>query len=133
MTEVLKLKLLRLLLGENGQTPFDARRLNEVSSLEDALKQLNSFWGTNDNNINPLYDNEEDLLYRQYLKDLLQKDPVESRNSSTISASPLKEDVSLTAKGEGMENPRALVHAETQRSVFARGLSDIAARGGLSR
>ncbi len=37
LTEVLKLKLFRLLLGENGQTIFDARRPNEASSLEDAL------------------------------------------------------------------------------------------------
>ncbi len=33
LTEALKLKLLRLLLGENVQVTFDARRLNEASSL----------------------------------------------------------------------------------------------------
>ncbi len=46
LTEVLKLKLLRLLPGVNGQTPFDARRLNEASSVGDALY---SIWVTNDN------------------------------------------------------------------------------------
>ncbi len=75
LTEVLKLKLFRLLLGENGQVAFDARRLNEASSLEDALRQLNNFWGTDDNifaaYIHPQYANEEDLRYRQYLKDVL--------------------------------------------------------------
>ncbi len=116
MTEVLKLKLLRLLLGENGQTLFDFRRLNEASSLEEALRQLNNFWGTA--YIDPLYDNEEDLHYRQWLKNLLQKHSAESMNSSTISASPLKGEISLTAKRENVErateNPQAIVHADTQ-------------------
>ncbi len=49
LTEVLKLKLLRQLLGEDGQITFDARQLSEASTLEDALRQLNNFWGTNDN------------------------------------------------------------------------------------
>ncbi len=40
LTEVLKLKLLRLLPGVNGQTPFDARRLNEASSVGDALYSI---------------------------------------------------------------------------------------------
>ncbi len=66
--EVLKLKLLRLLLGEKRRTLFNARRLNEASSVEDALRQLNNLWGTNENifaaHIHPLFDNEEDLLYR---------------------------------------------------------------------
>ncbi len=65
LTEVLKLKLLRLLLGEN-----DARRLSEASTLEDALRQLNNFWSTDedifDAYFHPLYDNDEDLLNRQY-------------------------------------------------------------------
>ncbi len=38
LTEVLKLKLLRLYLGELGQSYYDARRLNDQSPLEDALK-----------------------------------------------------------------------------------------------
>ncbi len=49
------------------------------------------------------------------------KHSAESRNSSTISASPLKEEISLTAKGENveraMENPREIVHAETQHEM----------------
>ncbi len=57
LTEVLKLKLLRLLLGENGQITFDARRLSEASTLEDALRQLNNIWGT-DAYIHPLYDEQ---------------------------------------------------------------------------
>ncbi len=58
------MKLLRLLLGENGQITFDARRLSEASTLEDALRQLNNFWSTDEDNfdayIHPLYDNDED-------------------------------------------------------------------------
>ncbi len=42
LMEGIKLKLLRLLLGENGQSPFNARRLNEASLLDDALRQLKS-------------------------------------------------------------------------------------------
>ncbi len=57
LTDVLKLKLFGLLLGENRQTLFDFRRLNEASSLEDALRQLNNYRGTA--YIVPLYDNEE--------------------------------------------------------------------------
>ncbi len=45
LTEILKLKLLRLLPGVNGQTPFAARRLNEASSVGDALY---SIWVAND-------------------------------------------------------------------------------------
>ncbi len=107
LTEVLKLKLLRPLLEENSQSPFVARQPSKASSLDDALGQLNSTWGVDDNifaaHIYPLYDNKEDLLYRQYLKDLLQKHSAESRNSSTISASPLKGEVSLAAKGENVD------------------------------
>ncbi len=120
LTEVTKLKLLRLLLGENGQITFDARRLSAASTLEDALIQLNNFWSTDedifDAYIHPLYDNDEDLLYRHYLNNLLLKHSAESRNSS-----PLKEEISLTAKEENveraMENPRAFVHAETQHEA----------------
>ncbi len=114
LTEVLKLKLLRLLLGEN------ARRLNEASTLEDAFRQLTNFLSTDedifDAYIHPLYDNDEDLLYRQYLNNFLLKHSAESRNSS-----PLKEEISLTAKEENveraMENLRAIVHAETQHEA----------------
>ncbi len=68
------MKLLRLLLGEKGQITFDARRLSEASTLEDALRQLTNFWSPDDNifaaYIHPLYDSDEDLLYRKYIKDL---------------------------------------------------------------
>ncbi len=68
LTKVIKLSLLRLLLGEKGQSPFDAGRLNEVSSLDNALRQRSSIWGADDNtftaHIYSLYDNEEYLLYR---------------------------------------------------------------------
>ncbi len=110
------MKFLRLLLGENGQITFDARRLGEASTLEDALRQLTNFWSTDedifDAYIHPLYNNDEDSLYRQYLNNLLLKHSAESRNSS-----PLKEETSFTAKRENveraMENPRAIVHTET--------------------
>ncbi len=99
--------MLRLLLEENGQITFDARRLGEASTLEDALRQLHNFWSTDedisDAYIHPLYDNDEDLLYRQYLKDLWLKHSAESRNSSVISASRLKEEIYLTVKGENVE------------------------------
>ncbi len=49
LTEVMILKLLRLILGENGQPSFERRQMKEASSLDDALKQLNSIWGTEDN------------------------------------------------------------------------------------
>ncbi len=86
---------------------------------------LQTAWDADDNifaaHIHPLYDNEEDLLYRHNLKGLLQSQPVGSKNSSTISVSPLKQNVYLTAKGENveraMENPRALVQTETQHEV----------------
>ncbi len=42
----MKLQFLRLLLGENGQFLW---RKNEASSLDDALKQLNLIWSTEDN------------------------------------------------------------------------------------
>ncbi len=89
------------------------------------MRQLNNFWSTDeeifDAYIHPLYDNDEDLFYRQYLKDLWLKHSAGSRNSSTISASPLKEEISLTTKGENveraMENPREIAHAETQHEM----------------
>ncbi len=74
LTEVMKLKLLGLLLGENGQPSFDRRRMNEVSSLDDALKQLNRMWGTEDNIFeafdHPLHESDEDLVYLKELKEL---------------------------------------------------------------
>ncbi len=64
--EVMVLKL--LLLGENGKASFDTRRMNESSSLDDALKQLNHKLGTEDNIFgaydHPLHETKEDLLYR---------------------------------------------------------------------
>ncbi len=44
LMEGIKLKLLRLLLGVNGRSLFNARRLNEVSLLDDALRQLKNIW-----------------------------------------------------------------------------------------
>ncbi len=59
-TEAIKLKLLRLLPGENRHSPFDTRLLNEASSLGDALRQLNRIKGAEENivaaHIHPLYD-----------------------------------------------------------------------------
>ncbi len=49
LTDVLKPKLLRLYLGELGQSYYDARRLKEQPSLKDALKQLTKLWGFQDN------------------------------------------------------------------------------------
>ncbi len=49
LTEVQKLKLLRLYLGDLGQSYFDARRLNEEPTLKDALRQLTKLWGSQDN------------------------------------------------------------------------------------
>ncbi len=122
LTEVLKLKLLRLLLGENGQPSFDRRRMNEASSQDDALKQLNSIRGTEDNFFTafnqPLNETVEDLLYRQELKDLLRKHSSDSIISNTIPVSSLKRNVSLNAEGGRIEkvmtSPWTVLHAETR-------------------
>ncbi len=62
-------------------------------------------------NYHPLHETDEDLLYRQELKDLLRK------HSNTIPASALKENVSLNAEGGRIEkvmtSPRTLLHEET--------------------
>ncbi len=55
LTEVPILKLLRLYLGDLGQYYFDARRLNEEATLEDALRQLTKPWGSQDNIIAARY------------------------------------------------------------------------------
>ncbi len=122
LTEVMKLKLLRLLIGENGQRSFDTRRMNKASSLDDALEQLNRIWGTEDN-IFTAYNRSlhkliEDLLYRQELKDLLRKHSAESIITNIMPVSSLKENVFPRAAGgrieEVMTSPRTLMHAETR-------------------
>ncbi len=45
LIKVQKLKLLRLYLGDLGQSYFDSRRLNEEPTLEDALRQLTKLCG----------------------------------------------------------------------------------------
>ncbi len=40
--EAIKLKLLLLSLGEFGQSTFDARRLDETSSMDETLNHLNN-------------------------------------------------------------------------------------------
>ncbi len=96
--------------------------MNEASSLDDALKQLNCIWGT-ENNIfeaydHPLYETDEDLLYRQVLKDLQRKYPAESIITNTIPVSALKGNVSLNTEGGRIEkimtSARTLLHAETR-------------------
>ncbi len=68
LTEVLKLNLLRIFLGENGQPSFDRIRMNEASSLDDALKQLNRMWGTEANIFevydHPLHKTNEDFYQK---------------------------------------------------------------------
>ncbi len=46
--EVIKKKFLRLCLGEHGQTTFDARRLDEATTLDDSVMHFDSIWGTGD-------------------------------------------------------------------------------------
>ncbi len=55
LTGVPILKLLRLNPGDLGQQYFDARRLNEEPTLEDALRQLTKPWGSQDNIIAARY------------------------------------------------------------------------------
>ncbi len=122
LTEVLKLKLLRLLLRENGQPSFDRRRMNETSSQDDALKKLNIIWSKEDNFFTaynqPLNETVEDLLYRQELKDLLRKHSSDSIISNTIPVSSLKENVSLNGERGRIEkvmtSPQRLMHTETR-------------------
>ncbi len=122
--EAIKLKLLRLCLGELGQSTFDVRRLHEASSMDETLNHLNCMWGAENNiltKINqPLHEAAESLLYRDELKHLLQKHAPEPRITSTTPVGSLKY-ASLIAAAEGVESvvekPRALVHAETQREV----------------
>ncbi len=93
--------MLWFLLGKNGQTPSDARRLKKASSLDGTLRQLNSIWGADDSifaaHIYPLYDNEEDPVYRQHLKDPQQNFSAESRSSSTMPVKVLMENVFISA------------------------------------
>ncbi len=107
--QVLRLKLLPLLLGENGQPSFDR-------------KQLNSIWGTEDNFFTaynqPLHETDEDLLYRQELKDLLRKHSADSIISNSIPVSSIKENVSLNGergrKEKVITSPQMLMHMETR-------------------
>ncbi len=61
----------------HGQTTFDARRLDEAITLDDALMYLDSIWGTGDNtftsDLQPLHETAENFLYPHQLKDLQQK------------------------------------------------------------
>ncbi len=109
------MKLLRFCLGEHGQTSFNKRRLDEVSTLDDALMQLASIWGTGGNNftsgVQPLHETAEEFLYRHQLKDLLQQYASECTNNSSMAAGSLKEKGSLTAAGE--EGERLSAHRRT--------------------
>ncbi len=103
LTEVMKLKFLRLLFGENGQPSLDARRMSEATSLDEPLEQINRIWGTEDNIFaaydHPLHETDEDLLYRQELKDLLRRHSLESLITNTKPPSALKENISLYEEG----------------------------------
>ncbi len=73
--EVIKVKLLRLCLGEHGQATFDTRQLNETTTLDDALMHLDSIWGTGDSTfttyLQPHHETTEEFLHRHQLKNLL--------------------------------------------------------------
>ncbi len=96
--------------------------MKEASSLDDALKQQNRIWGTEDNIFaaydHPLHETYEDLLYRQEPKDLLRKHSAESIITNSTPGKSLKENVSLNAERGRMEkamtSPRALLHVETR-------------------
>ncbi len=72
VAETIKLKLLRMCLGELGQTTFEARRLDEASPMDEALNRLNRMQSTEDNT-STRNNNPDTSLYRHELKDLLQK------------------------------------------------------------
>ncbi len=99
---VIKLKLLQLCLGELGQPPFAARRLEEAPSMDEALYHLNCTWGAEYNifakNNQPLHQAVEDP-YRDELNHLLQKHATVPRITSTTGAGSLT-NVALIAAGE---------------------------------
>ncbi len=72
----IKLKLLRLCRDELGQSTFDARRLDEASSMDETLNHLNSMWGAENKTLTkinqPLHKAAANLLYRDQLKHRLQ-------------------------------------------------------------
>ncbi len=65
--ELIKVKPLRLCLGEHGQATFDTRRLNEATTLDDALMHLDSIWGTRENTFptypQSLHETADEFLY----------------------------------------------------------------------
>ncbi len=118
----MELKLVRLLLGENGQPCFDKRRMKKASSLDDALKQLDRISGTEDSIFaahNRLL-NETDKKSPQSAgaEKPKRKHSAESIISNNMPASSLKESVSINAEGGRIEkvlcSPRSLMDAETR-------------------
>ncbi len=121
LAEVIKLKLSRLLLGENGQPSLYASRMSEATSLDEPREQINRIWCTEDNIFaaynHPLHETDDDFLYRQELKDLLRKHSLESLITNTIPASALKKNVSFYEEGGWIEkvmtSPPTVLHAKT--------------------
>ncbi len=109
--------------------------MSEATSLGDALEQINRIWDTEDNIFvaydHPLHETDEDLLYRQELKDLQLKHSVEYLITNTISACALKENVSLNAEGGRIEkvitSPRTVLQAKTRydTALGPRKLNDV--------
>ncbi len=81
--ETIILKLLRLCLGELGQSIFDSIRLEDEFPMDEALKRM---LGTEDTiltkNYQPLHETAADLFYRHELKDLHRS--IAPRPESTI-------------------------------------------------
>ncbi len=84
--DAIKWKLLRLCLGELGQSTFEARRLDKASFMGEPRNHFNRIWGAEDNvlsrNNQPVHEAAEDLLYRDELNHLLQKHALEPRITS---------------------------------------------------
>ncbi len=103
LPEAIKFKLLQFCLGELGQPTFAARRLEEASSMAEALYNLKCTWGAEYNILakknQHLHEAVEDL-YRDDLNNLLQKHAPVPRITSTTNAGSLKNASLNCGRGE---------------------------------
>ncbi len=115
--EVIEVKLLRLCPSEHGQTTFDTRRLDEATTLDDALMHI---WGTGEHSftsgVQPLHETPVEFFFQHQLTYLLQIYASELTDASSMAVGLLKEEDSLTAVGEEvvMSHPRALAYAKAR-------------------
>ncbi len=70
--------------------PPNSRILNEASSMDEALNNLNRIWGTEDNILIKSNQPVQPLLYRHELKDFLQRHTSEATITNTTVVDSLK-------------------------------------------